>query len=69
MEEESALASGAQQTSETVRGCGVSRAGEGMGAVFVSTCVYVGGHCAAVCVLSNGQYALRGMCKLGLWKA
>lgn len=47
----------------------VEWAGEGMGAVLVSTCVSVGGHCAAVCVLSNGQYALRGMCKLGLWKA
>lgn len=54
MEEESALASGAQQTSEAVRGCGVGRAGEGMGAGFVSTCVYVGRHYVAVCVHSNG---------------
>lgn len=59
MEEESAPAFGAQQTSEAVRGCGVGRAGEGMGAVFVSACVYVGGHWAAVCVLSNDQYAER----------
>lgn len=59
MEEESGPAFGAQQTSEAVRGCGVGRAGEGMGAVFVSACVYVGGHWAAVCVLSNDQYAER----------
>lgn len=57
MEEDSedSAAFGAQQTSEAVRGCG----GEGMGAVFVSICVYGGGHWAAVCVLSNDQYAER----------
>lgn len=58
MEEDSA-AFGAQQTSEAVRGCGVGRAGEGMGAVVVSICVYGGGHWAAVCGLSNGRYAER----------
>lgn len=69
MEKESVLASGVQQTSEAVSGCRVGRAGEGMEAVFVSTCVYAGGHWAAVCVLSNDQYALRGLCKLWPWRA